>query len=88
VLTGNKPLSTQGVYHVLRRHAKRSGVTRFNPHSFRHRLAKKLEAAQMPHKVLQDVMGWESAAMVQHYVNYSPTELQAMYDLFCVDSEK
>ena len=45
-----KPLTTSGIYHLLRKTAERAGVKRFNPHSFRHRLAKKLEAEKIPHK--------------------------------------
>ena len=75
-------LSTQGVYHVLRRYAKMAGVKRFNPHAFRHRLAKKLEAERIPHRAIQEIMGWTSDAMLQMYVAYSVDELQRQYERY------
>jgi integrase/recombinase XerD len=41
-------LSTSGVYQTLKRIGKLAGVKRFNPHAFRHALAKRLVAANAP----------------------------------------
>lgn len=78
----DKPLTTSGVYHILRRVAKRAGVARFNPHSFRHRMCKKLVEAGTPHKVIQDMMGWSSQAMIQIYVVHTDNELQRFHELY------
>lgn len=78
----DKPLSASGVYHILRRVAERAGVERFNPHAFRHRLCKKLVENGTPHKVIQDLMGWQSQDMVQIYVIHTDTELQRYHDAY------
>ena len=78
----DKPLSPSGIYHILRNTAKRAGVKRFNPHSFRHRLCKKLVAAGTPHKIIQDLMGWASQDMVQVYVIHTDDELQRYHEQY------
>ena len=78
----DKPLTPSGIYHILRNTAKRAGVTTFNPHAFRHRFCKKLVEAGTPHKVIQDLLGWESQEMVQIYVVHTESELQAYHEQY------
>jgi integrase/recombinase XerC len=76
-LTGKgKQLKPGGVAQVVERAAGRAGI-HATPHMFRHSKTKRLVAAGTPHKVIQDLMGWKSEAMVQHYVVHRPQELRA-----------
>lgn len=76
------PLSTDGVYQIMRRLGQLAGVSRYNPHSFRHRLVKCMVKNGAPHKVIQDLMGWNSAKMVQIYVVHTAEELQHHHDMY------
>lgn len=72
-----RPLSAWGVYSALESVGKRAGVERFNPHSFRHALAKRLLDAGAPAKVVQELLGHESISItLDMYVAYNDEELQ------------
>lgn len=77
------PLTSSGVYQALKRIAKRAGVTRFNPHAFRHALAKRLINNNAPHKVVQDILGHRDiATTLNMYVAYDEDELADWHEKY------
>ena len=71
-----QPISTSGVYQILKRIGNRAGVERFNSHAFRHALAKRLVNNGTPHKVIQDIMGHaDITTTLSMYVEYNDDEL-------------
>ncbi len=82
----NEPLSTNGVYQLLRRIARRAGVGRFNPHSFRHGFAKRMISEGAPAKVVQDLMGHQDVTTTLNlYVVYSDAELEKFHQEYSKD---
>lgn len=75
----DNPLTVRGLYSILKDLGQRAGVATFNPHAFRHRLCKKLVANGAPTKVIQDLMGWSSAAMIQMYAAHGVNELEEFH---------
>jgi integrase len=74
------PLRKDGIYQILERIAKRAGVDRFNPHAFRHALAKRLVARGTPMKAVADLMGHEDVTTTMTmYVTYDDEELDAIH---------
>jgi len=61
------PLGTSGLTQMLRRRAKRAGVSNVHPHRFRHTFAHKWLAAGGQEGDLQAMAGWESQQMVGRY---------------------
>lgn len=77
------PLRGDGVYQALERIAKRAGVERFNPHAFRHALAKRLVARGTPMKAVADLMGHEDVTTTMTmYVTYDDDELDAIHEKY------
>ena len=80
--------TTDGVYQMLRRVGKLAGVKRFNPHAFRHALAKKLVATNAPNKVLQAILGHEDiTTTLNMYVAYDDDELADIHSQYITNSE-
>jgi site-specific recombinase XerD len=71
-----EPISKSGVYQALKRIGKRAGVDHFNPHAFRHAMAKRLVNNGTPHKVIQDLLGHRDiTTTLNMYVRYDDDEL-------------
>lgn len=76
------PLTYSGLYGVFKRLAKKSGVSRFNPHSWRHAYGRDASLAGMPTTVLQDVLGHEDLNQTAHYSRFDVTRLQTAHDRY------
>lgn len=78
---GPDPLTTSGVYQLLERVAQRAGVhERWNPHAFRHALAKRLLDGGMNHVAVQKIMGHaDVVTTLAMYVQYDEAELARLY---------
>jgi integrase/recombinase XerD len=75
-----RPLTRSGVYQMLKRVAGEAGVKRFNPHAFRHALAKRLMLARVPDNIIQEVLGHEDPATFKRvYVQLDGQELLHEY---------
>lgn len=72
------PLTTAGVYQVLKRLAKRAGVTRgWNPHNWRHRRARDLLNARVSLGEVSQVLGHSDVAVTSNiYGQLSDDDLQ------------
>lgn len=71
-----EPITRSGIYQSLKRLGRRAGVEHFNPHAFRHALAKRLVNRGTPHKVLQDILGHaDISTTLNMYVSYDDDEL-------------
>lgn len=73
------PLQGSGIYQVMKRLARRAGINRagWNPHNWRHRRLRDLEAAGMPLDVRSQYAGHSSVAVTADiYGRFSETELQ------------
>jgi integrase/recombinase XerD len=69
-------ITTSGVYQILKRLGKRSGVEHFNPHAFRHALAKRMVNNGTPHKIIQSILGHSDiTTTLNMYVSYDDDEL-------------
>jgi integrase len=70
----NGPLSTDGVYGMVKRRGARSGVE-LHPHSFRHTMSHNwLDAAGNEHDLMRRLMGWTNPKMVGRYSASTATE--------------
>lgn len=80
-LRGSDPLTTSGVYQLLERVAGRAGVaSRWNPHAFRHALAKRLLDGGMNHVAVQKILGHaDVVTTLAMYVQYDEDELARLY---------
>lgn len=72
------PLTPAGVYQLLKRLARRAGVTgRFNPHSMRHAWARQALKKSGDLKAVSQILGHSSVAVTaQFYAYYLDGELQ------------
>lgn len=78
---GGTPLTRSGVYQMLERVAGRAGVEKFNPHGFRHALAKRLIDRGANPELVRDILGHEDVTTtLSMYVNYDEQELQDRHD--------
>lgn len=81
-ITG-RAISDNGVYQILKRIGKRAGVEHFNPHAFRHALAKRLVNNGTPHRIIQDILGHtDITTTLSMYVNYDDEELARHHSHF------
>jgi site-specific recombinase XerD len=72
-----RPITTWGIYQVLKRIAQQAGVKTFNPHAFRHATAKRLLLNGAPPRVVQEILGHEDVTTTMNlYVNFDEKELQ------------
>lgn len=80
------PLTGQGVYHLLRKVAKRAGVPKFNPHAFRHAFAQRLHDNGAPPRFIQEMLGHEDiTTTLAMYVDYDDEAVSRMYHQLGVD---
>lgn len=79
---GTTPITTNGVYQLLRRLAKKAKLEgeRFNPHGFRHAAAKRWLESGMPPRLIQELLGHQSLnTTMEIYVQWSDEELEEQY---------
>lgn len=78
-----QPLRSSGLYQIFERTAKKANVTRFNPHAFRHALAKRLADAGTPIKAIADLLGHEDpGTTMRMYITYDEDDLARLYRQF------
>jgi len=72
-----KPLTHSGLRGILKRLARRAGVTgRFNPHSFRHAFAREYLRANGDLATLSKLMGHaDESTTLHHYANFTSDEV-------------
>lgn len=77
---GGTPLTTSGIYQLLHRVADRAGVDRWNPHAFRHALAKRLLEEGANPEMVRRILGHKDVhTTLSMYVTYDEVELQEKY---------
>jgi integrase/recombinase XerC len=78
------PLTTSGVYRVLERLAKASGVEgRYNPHSFRHALARRLLKNRADLGTVAEILGhYDPTVTHEFYARWEPDELAERHRQF------
>jgi integrase/recombinase XerD len=78
LFTGQRgALTSSGIYQILKRLAKRAGVERFNPHSFRHGWARAALERGADLATVADVLGHSSVTVThQYYARWTDEELQ------------
>lgn len=77
------PLTTSGVYQALKRVGMRADVEYFNPHAFRHALAKRMAKNGAPSRAIQKILGHEDVTTTLNmYVEFDDTELQELHQRY------
>ena len=79
-----KPLSVSGLYHVLKRLAKKAGIKgRFNPHSMRHAFARRALKQGADLATVSQLMGHSSVEVtVRFYARWADDELSELHDRY------
>jgi integrase/recombinase XerD len=74
------PLSRQGLYKIVQRHAASAGLAhRMSPHTLRHSFATHLLAGGCDLRSLQEMLGHADIATTQIYTHLSPDRLREVY---------
>jgi integrase/recombinase XerD len=74
------PLSRQGLYKIVQRHARGAGLeTRMSPHTLRHSFATHLLAGGCDLRSLQEMLGHADLATTQLYTQLSAERLKDAY---------
>jgi len=74
------PLSRQGLYKVVQRHARTAGLaSRMSPHTLRHTFATHLLAGGCDLRSLQEMLGHADIATTQIYTHLSNDRLREVY---------
>jgi integrase/recombinase XerD len=74
------PLSRQGLYKIVQRHAASAGLAhRMSPHTLRHTFATHLLAGGCDLRSLQEMLGHADIATTQVYTHLSPDRLRDVY---------
>jgi integrase/recombinase XerD len=74
------PISRQGLYKVVMRHASSAGLSqRMSPHTLRHSFATHLLAGGCDLRALQEMLGHADLATTQLYTHLSPDRLKDAY---------
>jgi integrase/recombinase XerD len=74
------PLSRQGLYKIVQRHAKRAGLDhRMSPHTLRHSFATHLLNGGCDLRSLQEMLGHADIATTQIYTHLSAERLKDVY---------
>jgi integrase/recombinase XerD len=74
------PLSRQGLYKIVQRHAASAGLAhRMSPHTLRHSFATHLLAGGCDLRSLQEMLGHADIATTQVYTHLSPDRLREVY---------
>lgn len=75
-----QPLSRQGLYKVIQRHARAAGLERrMSPHTLRHTFATHLLAGGCDLRSLQEMLGHADIGTTQVYTHLSPDRLREVY---------
>lgn len=84
VFTGKRgELTTSGVYQALKRLAKKAGVKRFNPHSFRHACARRMIAHSASIEDVAAVLGHTTSEVTRrYYAPWQDAEIQKRHQRF------
>lgn len=72
-------LSSASVYSLVKRHAKRAGLTDFSPHTFRHAYATHLLHNGANLLVLQSLLGHEQLGTTQIYTHIDDNHLEKVH---------
>jgi len=74
------PLTRQGLYKVIRRHAKAAGLDgRMSPHTLRHTFATHLLSGGCDLRSVQEMLGHADVATTQLYTHLSREEIKEVY---------
>jgi integrase/recombinase XerD len=74
------PLTRQGLYKIVQRHAKAAGLDgRMSPHTLRHTFATHLLAGGCDLRSLQEMLGHADVATTQVYTHLSNQHLKKVY---------
>lgn len=77
------PLTSSGIYLALKAIGKRAGVKTFNPHAFRHRLAKKLKEAKVDPEIIARILGHSDTRTYQAiYGTTTESELRDYHTIY------
>ena len=75
-----RPLSRQGLYKIVQRHAASAGLaSRMSPHTLRHSFATHLLAGGCDLRALQEMLGHADIATTQVYTHLSTERLRDVY---------
>ena len=75
-----RPLSRQGLYKIVQRHARAAGLdSRMSPHTLRHTFATHLLAGGCDLRSLQEMLGHADIGTTQIYTHLSPERLRDVY---------
>ncbi|HET6571617.1 MAG TPA: site-specific tyrosine recombinase XerD [Solirubrobacterales bacterium] len=74
------PLSRQGLYKIVQRHAREAGLSgRMSPHTLRHSFATHLLAGGCDLRAVQEMLGHADIATTQMYTHLSGERLKEVY---------
>src|SRR5919204_549187 len=74
------PLSRQGLYKIIQRHAKEVGLDgRMSPHTLRHSFATHLLAGGCDLRSVQEMLGHADVATTQLYTHLSGERIREVY---------
>ena len=74
------PLTRQGLYKIVRRHAESAGLAdRMSPHTLRHTFATHLLAGGCDLRSVQEMLGHADVATTQLYTHLSSQRLKEVY---------
>jgi integrase/recombinase XerD len=74
------PLSRQGLYKIVQRHARAAGLDgRLSPHTLRHSFATHLLAGGCDLRVVQEMLGHADISTTQMYTHLSGEQLKEVY---------
>ena len=81
--SSGKPLTRSGVYQILKRIARSTGVNRFNPHAFRHAFARDLLQNGADLSTVSQLMGHRDVQVTaRFYARWSDEELASSHERF------
>lgn len=63
----DKPLTPNGIGQLLRRRCEQAGISKINPHRFRHTAAANAKDNGLSEGEMMTLFGWKSLTMVQRY---------------------
>jgi integrase/recombinase XerD len=74
-------LSRQGVFDIVKRHAKSAGIepTRVSPHVLRHSAATHMVEAGADLRTVQEMLGHATISTTQVYTRVSPAHVMEIY---------